>query len=490
MAKDRESLVSLLEKQAVCNNAIDYYYETEKFYLSLSEAEISSSVDLMCGVSISYALGIDVKRSDYWYNRLIKYFSMLKKGEPEYYEVLKKLLYLNIVLPQKGITGNINTFKNTLFTLFNKKIELPVFSITSNLPSVMNGGKDFSKWSKNDDFLHSNMRKSLEFILGRGGVGLADVGLCESYFEKGMDVSEKIMELLGKIDEIRLKGTPDIEFVIIALYVREQIRKGNAGQARDTLVSLKERFLKIKENRFIANLNAMLFRIDLRLNDESRIQDWLNNEAPKEIAVIKGLYRYRYLSLAMSMIRNESFDDVLIILSQLENYFKFYKRDIDLIKLYAIKAICYYRTGNDKWRTVLFDALNLSFEYKFIRTIADYGIAVLPLLLDIEWDIDKEFLSSIIKATRIEAFYYPSFLKKGRVITELLTNTECQVLKLICDNLSNEEIGEILGIKLSTVKTHISHIFQKLQVSRRSEAKDLVSTDNKDLFSSYRFFEF
>ena len=36
------------------------------------------------------------------------------------------------------------------------------------------------------------------------------------------------------------------------------------------------------------------------------------------------------------------------------------------------------------------------------------------------------------------------------------------------------EIGAILNIKLSTVKTHVRHILTKLNVSRRSEAKTAV----------------
>ena len=54
---------------------------------------------------------------------------------------------------------------------------------------------------------------------------------------------------------------------------------------------------------------------------------------------------------------------------------------------------------------------------------------------------------------------------------ETLTATEKQVLRLLCADKSNAEIGEILGIKLATVKTHVSHVLSKLGVSRRSEAK-------------------
>lgn len=46
-----------------------------------------------------------------------------------------------------------------------------------------------------------------------------------------------------------------------------------------------------------------------------------------------------------------------------------------------------------------------------------------------------------------------------------------QAVRLICADKSNAEIGELLGIKLATVKVHVSHILVKLNVSRRSEAK-------------------
>ena len=55
--------------------------------------------------------------------------------------------------------------------------------------------------------------------------------------------------------------------------------------------------------------------------------------------------------------------------------------------------------------------------------------------------------------------------------TDTLTATETQVLRLICADKSNAEIGELLDIKLATVKTHVSHVLQKLGVNRRSEVK-------------------
>ena len=41
----------------------------------------------------------------------------------------------------------------------DKKMVMPSFSVTSTLPSIMNGGKDFCDWSKQDDLLYATMRK-------------------------------------------------------------------------------------------------------------------------------------------------------------------------------------------------------------------------------------------------------------------------------------------------------------------------------------------
>lgn len=53
---------------------------------------------------------------------------------------------------------------------------------------------------------------------------------------------------------------------------------------------------------------------------------------------------------------------------------------------------------------------------------------------------------------------------------EELTEREDTVLRLIAQGLSNEEIADMLVVSLSTVKTHVNHIFRKLDVSDRTQA--------------------
>jgi len=54
--------------------------------------------------------------------------------------------------------------------------------------------------------------------------------------------------------------------------------------------------------------------------------------------------------------------------------------------------------------------------------------------------------------------------------SDLLTQREHEVLKLMVDGLDNTEIAEILVVSLSTVKYHISNILAKLCVDNRVAA--------------------
>jgi LuxR family maltose regulon positive regulatory protein len=51
-----------------------------------------------------------------------------------------------------------------------------------------------------------------------------------------------------------------------------------------------------------------------------------------------------------------------------------------------------------------------------------------------------------------------------------LSQRELEVLRLIAEGLSNQEIGERLFLALDTIKGHNRRIFEKLEVKRRSEA--------------------
>jgi len=60
-------------------------------------------------------------------------------------------------------------------------------------------------------------------------------------------------------------------------------------------------------------------------------------------------------------------------------------------------------------------------------------------------------------------------VQKTEALIEQLTIKEREILLLVDQGLSNKEIAERLTVELSTVKTHVSRIYQKLNIKSRRE---------------------
>lgn len=51
-----------------------------------------------------------------------------------------------------------------------------------------------------------------------------------------------------------------------------------------------------------------------------------------------------------------------------------------------------------------------------------------------------------------------------------ISEREYDVLVLLAEGLSNKEIADRLFVSPNTIKTHLAHLYQKLEVSRRQQA--------------------
>ena len=471
LAGEQSKVSALLVKNAEQHPGVGRYHELQTYYFALPGEEILKSPALMCGMSMLTSLCLDYEASERWYAALQSCAARLKKTDSEYKTVQGKLAYLDIALPQRGSKGLVEVIGSVFRVMTDKQLKLPEFSVTSTLPSIMNGGKDFCEWSKKDDLLYATMKRPVETVLGRDGVGLADCAICESKFEKGEDISKRLLTLMSRLGEIQARGTPDIEFAVIGLLARVQVSQGRAQTALSSIESLRAKFLDTGQTRFLPNIDAMLCRIRLRLGDTDAARAWLRDTAPKNDARLWAMWRYQYFTRVTVQLLEGDYSNALLLLARLKPYCEYCGRVMDGIYIRLLSVLCMERMGDAEWKAELCAALDTCCEYQFIWPVAQYGAAILPLLGACGWDADAAYLDTLIAAARVQAVEYPRFLKQEAQPVEQLSAAETQVLKLLCQNLSNQEIGEILGIKLPTVKTHVSRILQKLGVSRRSQAR-------------------
>ena len=468
---DHAKVSELLIRNGELHPGMGHYSEMEKYYRSLPESEILASPSLMQGMSMLCALAMDYDGSERWYRELESFAGRCGRQDAAGKQARSRLAWLDISLPQRGVAGLTETIPAVFRLLSSRELALPSFSVTSALPSIMNGGKDFSDWSKKDDLLYTTMRLPLEAVLGRDGVGLADCAMAESKFEKGEDISARMLTIISRMNEVRNDGTPDMEFAINGLLARSQLAGGRSDEAYRTIETLRERFAERGLKRFLPNMDAMLCRIALHGGDLDSADAWYREKAPREPAHMNVMRRYQYQTQAMVELADGRPDAALLTISPMRPFVRSCDRQIDGIHLNVLTAIALYRRREDDWRDYLTAALDTAAEYHFIRTVSVYGAAVLPLLETLEWSGSAKWHKRLMAAVRAQASFYPHYLRPRLSPDAALTPTELQILHLLCADKSNAEIAEIMDCKLPTVKTHVSHILVKLDVSRRSEAK-------------------
>jgi LuxR family transcriptional regulator, maltose regulon positive regulatory protein len=124
--------------------------------------------------------------------------------------------------------------------------------------------------------------------------------------------------------------------------------------------------------------------------------------------------------------------------------------------------------------TFLTEALKMGEREGFIRTFVDEGRALTPLLrLAFAQGITREYAARLLNI--IEAEERQSRIRRGEVsatarTNALLSSRELEVLRLLAEGLSNQEIAARLIISLNTTKTHVRHVFDKLDAKDRLQA--------------------
>lgn len=141
------------------------------------------------------------------------------------------------------------------------------------------------------------------------------------------------------------------------------------------------------------------------------------------------------------------------------------------------------------------------------RQIIIYGIALALLLFLLKWlqfrlviadnafEVYVGFIAVLFMAVGIwlalrlakpkvktivvekEVYVHPpvngSFTLNEKELNKLgLSKRELEVLQLMAEGLSNQEIAGRLFLSINTVKTHSSRLFEKLDVERRTQAVD------------------
>jgi LuxR family transcriptional regulator, maltose regulon positive regulatory protein len=144
------------------------------------------------------------------------------------------------------------------------------------------------------------------------------------------------------------------------------------------------------------------------------------------------------------------------------------------LKVLVLQAVALQAQGEtDAAVHLLVDALSLAAPGGFIRLFVDEGILMARLLSEAKaLGRMPEYIGKVLavceaeEQKRADKTYWPL----AQPLIEPLSHRELEVLHLMAQGLSNQEMSERLFLALDTVKGHNRKIFGKLQVQRRTEA--------------------
>lgn len=262
-----------------------------------------------------------------------------------------------------------------------------------------------------------------------------------SYLEQNeillaIDYLEKAFKAINELDLIHMHG-------FIELYLFKVFRlHGDSKKLKEILDLTKKTF----ENMHYPLMTQILYYGEILLKNQ------IDNQ---RIAELKRMYEDSinpepYL-VEMLLFLGVKYNEEYIPFTELINYIENlrYNGDITHLQILLLLLADYYylKKEYDSAKEILEEAINYYHDYHLKAAFNMYDFSF--------WPIVKKIDSSI---------------KPNKVEQPLLTEREMDILLLISQGLSNQEISERLFITIGTVKWHINHILSKLDCKNRIQA--------------------
>lgn len=457
----------ILIENAKYNPSITYIYELRKYYLEMDETAVKGRVELIAGLCMIQSLRLDVEKSEYWYS-VLQEKERMAEGKTK--RLAKSYLaYLDIALPHRGSSNIADLIKKSAALLMNREISLPEFSITSNAPTMMNGGKDFCEWSRRDKELANTLGKIIPLVLGKAGEGLVELALAESSFEKGLDDYE-VMRLIAKGQmKADAAGRLEQSYVGAGLMARLHLYNGHPEDARELLVSFRERAAAEEKQKIVWNIENMLCQIAMYTEQKTEVDAWLL-QAPDENQEFYCMERYRYLTKVHIYLAMKRYDSANALLQKLLYYARIYGRTYIQMECELLDVLLQKELGLP-WEDHFQKLLSWAESYGFTRVISQEAGMVYRLLKVKNWAFrDNSYKKRLFAETEKMAKQYPGYMSFQGKLEEPIEDKALQILKLQALGCSNEVIAEELHISVSTVKYHCRENYRKLGVNGKAAA--------------------
>lgn len=249
---------------------------------------------------------------------------------------------------------------------------------------------------------------------------------------------------------------------------RVRFAQGAVDEAFDLLDEAEVLARHSNAPRSVVWVHAMQARLHLMRGNVATASHWYETSDLQPDRYQLRLYTGEYSTAIRLLIARGQYDQAQPLLEGL-----FHTAIVEhwmglTIELLLLRALLFFQRGTFRAAVPsLRKALSLAAPETYLRTFLDEGPSARALLeRACLQDAMPPYLDVILEAFHAER----SGHARRATSTGILTPREREVLRHIAAGEANHEIAERLVLSLATVKRHVSNIFNKMQVTSRTQA--------------------
>lgn len=289
---------------------------------------------------------------------------------------------------------------------------------------------------------------------------------------------------------------------------RLQLARGDRSKAQAILLEAKEIARKFDLSKWDDLLVSIYqARLWLANSELDKVSDWIDAHGLADNLTEAGftavqlqssmppyLHILAYEVLAFWLVAQKNYQQAIRLLEVIQSIAGKIMYKGLLIESYCLMAMIWFDLGHQvEAFEKLESALSLGEDEGFVRIYADLGPGMMNVLAAYRKHEPRRLRSAYLKQL-LSAFLVSEQAKDGQSLmavgeaipgTEMiepLSSREIEVLHWIAVGLSNQEIANRLFISISTVKTHINNLYQKLGADSRTQAVARARELRLDIF--------
>ena len=332
------------------------------------------------------------------------------------------------------------------------------------LHEVLQLSESFIEYGTNNGLKNTSVIGWIQTIKGEVLAELNHLEQAEKIALQGVTIAESF-----KITGVLLK----CYLLLIRIFFSEK----KYSEIHKVVQKLEAESISFGITRHIKNqIDAWRDRISLSQNQFEQVEQWLQEYESRKDTHLHYIHENKHIAALRAYIALGKFNEAEQLLEQLKPETEKHDRINSLLEILLIQIHIKHQLKEPEMaRKYFLEALSLAEANGYVRMLLEEGSDVESLLKEIQQmkrlkssesldSVSSEYVDMLVRSFERE--------KKAASVRaeEVLSSRELDTLKLIAEDLTNQEIADALYISLATVKTHVRNILLKLEAKNRSQA--------------------